>query len=274
MVYDLKTALTEVQAFYESAKEGDGLVGKLESSDLQRSQKDILQALFEQASRTFYMEQLPSFNNVADKPHLPIHNPSLLWKSPIFLKLGVLSIKEFISQTDEHELKEPAEIFYERICSKFGRYLPEDKWPFITEDITILMEDFYDWHIRPTLNVAAEIRFDAAKNNHPSFKGDVTDVRRHMNKVYQNLLQTVSIENVYEEIFDATSEILKIIDRADLDEEYSEDSIERRLLVNLYAGAYLIKCTAEDRKGNSGTKVKVQPPHRERFEGVEFIKDE
>lgn len=253
----------EVQAAYESAQKEGGLVSRINESSLQPAEKGTLLALFEQAGRAIYEDRQPSFADQLVNPPVTLHNPSLLHNSYIFLNLAVAAMQELTLQYKDPQLKGHVEGFYKSIQENIQGYLPKDVFDKdLSREITHLLEDFYEWHIRPTLSAARQLASSKADHVNSSFKDDLKSVREHMHHIHQALVSG----NPYKSIVEHAPKVLEAISTAYIDRAYPEGSLERPFLVNLYAGAYLLNSIAK--KGieiESKTPKAEIPRHEQRY---------
>lgn len=257
---ELKKTHAEVQQAYESAQDEGGLVSKIKTSTLPPSKQEILLALFEQGGRAIYEDIAPSFINLLEKP-LDIYHNNLLFDSSLFLELIVASMEEIISQANDEGLKEYGRKFYAKIHTKIRRYLPSSTDAKVSEELKSLLEDFYNLYIRSTLSVA-RTKTSSEDNAQPNFTKDLAAVRQDMGHIYAALLQI----NPYQSIISNALEVLGRISVDYIDRTYPGESLQRTFLVNLHAGAYLLKYAAADHiKVESAAPEKVLPRHLERF---------
>ena len=250
-----------VQSAYEAAQDELGLVGKLKTHPLKPAQKDIIQSLYEQSGRVVYQDMTPSFMD-PDKPlHTPTHRQSLLYHSSVYLQLSIGSLKHAVSEYDP-SLAEEAQEFYQEMLGVIKPHLPKN--PFcqkISDEVKDLMEEFYDWHIRPTLSAARD--FQTNNQTQPKFKEDLRAVRRGISDIYGALVQG----NDYNTIEELASTVLGAVTVDHIDQHYPTESKERNFLVNLHAGAYFLKYVAQERKRVEELVVEEpRPKHEQRFE--------
>ena len=186
-----------VQEAYESAQADGGLVSKIRTSTLSPAQQDILMALYEQAGRTVYKNQPVSFREKLINSYKPQHNPSLMYHSSVFLEQIVSSIQKLISNTNDSGLKKEATNFYTTIYGSIEKHLPKDTTkPQVSEEIRHLIEDFYDWHVRPTLIAAKEVLISKDQQISSQFKKDLIAVRGNMVGIYDALVQKDTYQKI------------------------------------------------------------------------------
>lgn len=229
---------------------------------MQPAEKDTLLALFEQAGRAIYKDRKPSFAEQLVNPSKPMHDPSLLYyNSPVFISLTMSTMQKLASH--DKQLDKKVESFYKGIQKVVQRYLPRDLFgKDLSREITHLLEDFYDWHIRPTLSAARQLASSKAYHVNSSFKDDLKSVREHMRHIHQALVSG----NPYKSIVEHAPKVLEVISTSYIDRAYPEGSLERAFLVNLYAGAYLLNSIAK--RGieiESKTPKADTPRHEQRY---------
>jgi hypothetical protein len=243
------------------------LVERVKKSSLQPAQGDIVIALYEQGNRALYEDMLPSFMEREKPLHTPQHIPSLLHNSAVYLDLLVDSLHKFISEIKDSGAKEESTKFHASIHTVLRRYLPKDVTSVkVSEEIKDLLEDFYDWHIRPTLYAAkAFLELDSEEHGKVPTKSQLHfwEARKFIKEIYTSLVQNDNYQTIAKRAIAALGSISA--DR--IDKEYPPPSMERPFLVNLHAGAYFFKYVAKDRVAReTGRPEPPLPNHMARFE--------
>ncbi len=269
-----------VQDIYESALQDNKLVSIIDSS-LQPFEKEIMRVLFDEAGRAIYDNKFPSFwdeleqtkqpefwedlwqtdhssyhiNKKAFRPehyqyHWPSHNH--LHNSAIYLDLVLNTMKELASEYKVGAVTEAINDFYEEIKTEIGGFLVNYDADGIAKEISPILEDFYVWHIRPTVTMARRLARSRCDSGLDLLE-DIKSVKEDISGIHQAILKS---GRGFEDLAGYSKSILETMDRINIDDKYPSGSLERPYMVALYAGVHFLNSVGEKFKPDTSLTAK------------------